>query len=172
MNESKLTYTTFVLPLSIVNKVEVSRLVQEVERVDNELTAVAVRTKAGASQINTPVISEQFAEFLQLNKLTFDGDGLKRTELIKQLRILKDKVPVIHMTFAVAADRESLQQLAQWLRSSVHPQAVIAVGLQPALVAGVYLRTPNRVHDMSLRAALNGRHDLLVKELGALRGRI
>src|SRR3989344_5159446 len=111
MNESKLIYTTFVLPLSIVNKVEVSRLVQEVERVDNELTAVAVRAKAGASQINTPVISEQFAEFLQLNKLTFDGDGLKRTELIKQLRILKDKVPVIHMTFAVAADRESLQQL-------------------------------------------------------------
>ena len=73
------------------------------------------------------------------------------------------------MTFAVPADRESLRYIVQWVRTSVHPQALLQIGLQPALVAGVYLRTPNRVHDFSLRAALNGQHDALVKELGALR---
>jgi F0F1-type ATP synthase delta subunit len=75
------------------------------------------------------------------------------------------------MTFAVTADPESLQQLALWLRTTINPQAVIAVGLQPSLVAGVYLRTPNHVHDLSLRAMLKNGRGLLVEELGALRGR-
>jgi hypothetical protein len=60
--------------------------------------------------------------------------------------------------------------LAQWLRTSIHPQAVIAVGLQPALVAGVYLRTPNHVKDLSLRAKLESSRGLLLKEVEKLRG--
>ena len=75
------------------------------------------------------------------------------------------------MTFAVSADRESLSQIAHWLRESVHPQAVISVGMQPALVAGVYMRTPNKVFDLSLRGALSGQHGALVKELETYRGR-
>lgn len=163
------TYVDFVLPPTVISKADVSRMVSEVERVDNELTASAVRSKAGAQEAPVPVLSGELTDFL-------DGNGLKlenshdRAELVKQLRMLKDKVPIVHMTFAVRADRESLQKLAQWLRTSVHPQVVISVGLQPALVAGVYLRTPNHVHDLSLRAMLAGSHDLLIKELEAVRG--
>lgn len=172
MNEQKaVTYTDFVLPSSVVSKIDVSRLVREFERIDNELTSVAVRAKVGASEQTGLTVSDQLTEFLHLNNLKFDDDGRRRSELLKQLGILKDNVPVIHMTFAVTADRESLQQLAQWLRTSIHPQAVISVGLQPALVAGVYVRTPNHVHDLSLRAKLRSSHDILVKELEAVRGR-
>ena len=156
-------YTKFVLPTSVVTKLDVSRLVNELEKVDNELTAAAVRKQDHVQ----PVMSQQLAEFLEQNKVSLDeGD---RGDLIKQLRLLKENVPVIHMTFAVTADQESLQKLVQWLRAET-PQAVIAVGLQPGLVAGVYLRTPNHVHDLSLRNALDGRRDVLVKELETLRG--
>lgn len=165
------TYADFILPPGIVSKLDVSRLVDEMERVDNNLTAAAVRAKTGSQDPTGLVLSEQLTDFLNQNKLK-PTNSHERTELITQLRLLKDKVPVIHMTFAVAADRESLQQLTQWVRRSVHPQAVIAVGLQPALVAGVYLRTPNHVHDLSLRAMLNGNHEVLVKDLEALRGSI
>jgi hypothetical protein len=164
------TYVNFVLPPNVVSKIDVARLVSEVERVDNELTAAAVSVKTGSPVRTTPVVSQQLADFLDQNKLTLEN-AHERGELVRQLRLLKDKVPVIHMTFAVTADRESLQQLAQWLRASVHRQAVIAVGLQPALIAGVYLRTPNHIHDLSVRAMLSGRHDLLVKDLEAFRGR-
>lgn len=163
------TYADYVLPPSVVSKIDVSRLVNEVEKIDNQLTSVAVRTKTGISDQSQLVLSEQLTAFLNQNKLA-PANSQQRSELIKQLRLLKDKAPVVHMTFAVEADRDSLQQLAQWLRTSVHPQAVIAVGLQPALVAGVYLRTPNRVHDLSLRAMLAGSHDMLVKDLDTLRG--
>jgi hypothetical protein len=144
-------------------------MVTEVERVDNELTAADVRNKTGAQETAQPILSEQLTEFLNKNELSLE-DSHQRSNLIKELRQLKDKVPIIHMTFSVSADRHSLEELAQWLRESVHPQAVIDVGLQPALVAGVYLRTPNHVHDFSLRAKLDENRGILTQELESLRG--
>lgn len=161
-------YTKFQLPPTVVSKIDLSRLVSELERVDNDLTTMAVRTKAGAGSQTVPTMSARLAGFLRQNGIVLDNPKI-RSELVKQLKLLKDNVPVIHMTFAVEADPESLQQLVSWLRSSVHPQAVIEVGLQPGLIAGVYLRTPNHVHDLSLKRALDGGHELLVKELEALR---
>lgn len=169
MSEIKVkTAADFVLPPSVVSKIDVSRLVSEAEQVDSALTAAMVRAKAGAEQVAQPVLSTELDEFLKQNELNLTG-GKQWSELVAQLRLLKDTVPVIHMTFAVPADRTSLQELTQWVRTSVHPQAVIEVGLQPALVAGVYLRTPNHVHDLSLRSLLTAQHDVLVKDLEALR---
>lgn len=164
------TYADFVLPPSVVSRVDVARMVREAERVDSELTAAAARTKTGAEAQPRPVLSPQLSDFLGQNGLEFGDDSHARTALIQQLRLLKDQAPVIHMTFAVTADPESLAELAAWVRLSLHPQAIIAVGLQPALIAGVYLRTPNHVHDFSLRAKLEGSQDVLLKELEAARG--
>lgn len=162
------THDTFVLPASMVSRVDVSRLVSEVERVDAEMTSAAIR--AGESTpVIAPVFSQQLTDFLSQNEVRLD-DSKERTRLIQELRLLKDKAPILHMTFAVTADPESLQQLAQWARTTVDPRAVIEVGLQPGLVAGVYLRTPNHVHDFSLRAMLESSRGKLVEELGALRG--
>ncbi len=158
------TYSDFTLPANVVSKIDIAHLVREAERLDGELTTVSTRAQAGVSDDTTLSVSERFTQFLQVNQLQFK-DSRERSEVIRQLRLLKDKAPVIHMTFATEADPESLGQLALWLRQSVHPQAVIATGLQPALVAGVYLRTPNHVHDLSLRAKLQGSRDLLIKEL-------
>lgn len=163
------TYADFALPPSVISKVDVSRMVREAEWADNERTTAEVRAKTGASEAAVPAVSGTFADFLEQNGLEF-GDSHQRSELIKQLNLLKDRVPTIHMTFATTADRESLQQLAVWLRQSIHPQAVIDVGLQPALVAGVYLRTANKVLDFSVRGLLEARRDVLVTELEALRG--
>jgi hypothetical protein len=163
------THADFLLPPTVVSRVDVSRLVEELEYVDNELTSAAVHAKIGDTQRMEPTVSEQLANFLELNELSL-SDSHQRSVLVAELRRLKDTVPIVHMTFAVEADRESLGQLVQWLRASVHPQAVIAVGLQPALIAGVYLRTSNQIHDLSLRTKLKGSRSVLMKELEAVRG--
>ena len=163
MNNLNLT-----LPPSVVSRADVAHLVLEAERIDSAQTAQAVREKVGAAASEQPAMSQQLADFLSQNQLNV-APG-QWGELITQLRQVKEGVPVFHMTFAVPADRASLEQLVQWLRTSVHPQAVLEVGLQPSLVAGVSLRTPNHVHDFSMRSALKKNHGLLVKELGALRG--
>jgi F0F1-type ATP synthase delta subunit len=163
------TNVDFKLPITVVTKLDVSRMVSEVERLDNEMTTASVRSKDDAGAVVNSVLSQQLTDFLSQNELTLQ-DGNTRSELITQLRILKDTVPVVHMTFAVITDPESLQKLVAWMRQSIDPRTVISVGLQPGLVAGVYVRTPNKVHDLSLRGLLNGQHDTLVKTLGELRG--
>lgn len=163
------TYADFILPPSVVSKVDVSRLATELEKVDGALTAAAVRAKLGVSDPSELGLSQRLTDFLELNMLSLTS-ARERSDLLAQLRLLKDKVPVVHMTFAVPADQDSLEKLAAWLRGSVHPQAVIAVGLQPALVAGVYVRTPNHVHDLSVRGLLAAQHDNLVGQLETLRG--
>lgn len=166
MNQGEmLSYTSLGLPAVVATKVDVSRMVSDLERVDAELTTAEIR----GGDHTTPAMSEQLHEFLAQNNVTLDNSQY-RTDLLKEVRKLKDNVPVIHMTFAVAADPESLQQLVAWTRQSVHPQAVIEVGLQPALIAGVHVRTTNHIKDLSMRGALKGGHAILVKEIEALRG--
>jgi hypothetical protein len=163
------THDAYVLPPSVVTRGDVARLVRDAERVDNELTTATVRAKAGVAEHAEPQLSDSLADFLERNGLSLDNTN-ERSKMIKELQRLKDEAPIIHMTFATEADPESLAELVNWLRESVHPQAVIAVGLQPALVAGVYLRTTNHIHDLSLRAKLASSRDILVKELEASRG--
>ena len=171
MSESGVkSHEDFVLPPSVVSRLDVSRLVSELERVDNELTSDTIRHKVDEGhEVVKPLLSEQLNDFLSANELTLDDDG-DRGRLIKEMQKLKDTAPVIHMTFAVTADRESLATLMNWLRDSVHKQAILAIGLQPSLVAGVYMRTPNHIHDFSLRAKLKENHGKLVGMLEELRG--
>lgn len=160
-------HETFILPPTIVSKVDVSRLVHEVEQVDNELSAAALRGGSHSAHAR-PALSDQLNDFLQQNGASI-GTSRERTSLIKELRLLKDKAPTIHMTFATTADRESLEYLVGWLRSSIHKQSIVSVGVQPSLIGGVYIRTPNHVHDFSLRNKLKGQHELLLKELRSLK---
>lgn len=164
------THDQFVLPPSVVSRLDVSRLLSELERVDNELTSEQIRHKDDEGyQVTTPTLSSQLTDFLAANELGLDNDH-QRSEIISQVRQLKDTVPVVHMTFATQADHESLSTLVSWFREAAHPQTVVAVGLQPGLVAGVYVRTPNKVHDFSMRARLKGSRGVLVGRLEGFRG--
>ncbi len=170
-DDAPLALDSLNLPPSVVSKADVARMSVELERIDNDLSTNTVRTKVGATAGEVPPMSRQLADFVLENKLDL-GAPTTRTQLIKYVNSMKDTLPIIHMTFASEADRESLGQLALWLRQEVHPQAVIDVGLQPGLVAGVYVRTANRVFDLSLKGALKGGREILTNELRALYGRV
>lgn len=162
-------YTEFVLPPSLVSKADVSRLVGEFEVLDNAYTSKAVRKKAAASDEAMPALSPQLTDFLDQNPVDLEDAGT-RSAYSKQLKLLKNNLKVMNMTFAVVADPESLQKLSAWARESVHPQVVIDAHFQPALVAGVYLRSQNHVFDFSVRNALKSKRSELKNELEALRG--
>ena len=159
----------FRLPSSVITKIDLSRLIRELEQLDNDMTTAISRTKVGAESAWQPVLSEQLTECISLNQLKL-GEPSQRRNIIAELRSLKDAAPIVHMTFASPADQESLGKLAEWVRTKVHPQAIITVGLQPDLIGGVYVRTPNHVHDLSVRAQLAGHHDLIIQEVEALSG--
>lgn len=168
--ETGMNNDSLLLPPSVATFIDLSRLVGEVERIDGELIARDAREKVGVERDEEIAFSEQLTDFLAANKLEFGNDSVQRTYLISKLRHLKTVAPTIHMTFASSADSESLQKIVSWLRQSVHPQAIIKVGLQPSLIGGAYVRTANHVHDYSLRAQLAGHRDIITKEVEALRG--
>lgn len=156
----------YILPSALIGRADLARLVREVEAVDGELETQKVKAK-GEVSYHMPTMSQSLSDFIDLNKLDLSDDH-SRVLIKKQLQKLKDKAPVMHMTFATSADPEALQKLVEWVRDQLHPQALISVGLQPSLVGGVYLRTPNHVYDFSMRTRLQGKRDIVIRELEEL----
>lgn len=154
----------FVLPPALISRADLARLAREVESLDNELEVQKVRAQGQKVAYHMPNMSKSLSAFVELNKIDI-ADDQTRMEFKEHLRVLKDHAPIIHMTFAVEADPEFLSQLVDWLRQNVHPQTLVSVGLQPNLVGGVYVRTPNHVHDFSLRKLLATKRDLMLHEL-------
>jgi F0F1-type ATP synthase delta subunit len=166
------TPAPYILPATLIGRADLSRLVREVESLENELESQKVHNPQHATQATDyklPKLSRSLGDFIELNKLDLTDDHV-RTTLRKTLTTMKDKAPSLHMTFAIEPDPEFLQKLVTWIRQEIHPQALLTTGLQPALIGGVYLRTPNHVHDFSFKTHLKGKRDLIVHELEALRG--
>lgn len=153
----------YVLPPSLLGHAEIGRLAREVENLEGQVQAQQVR----GGQLQLPALSQTLSDFMEQNKLTISDDK-SLTTLKQHLRVIKDNAPVVHMTFANEADPYLLQKLVGWLRDEIHPYALVTIGLQPSLVGGVYLRTPNHVYDFSIRALLKGKRDIMVKELAGL----
>lgn len=156
----------YVLPSALISRADLSRLVREVESVDGNLETQKVKNH-GEAAYRMPTMSQSLSDFLALNQLDVSDDKV-RMNVKTQLQKLKDHAPVIHMTFATSADPESLQDLVEWVRKELHPQALISVGLQPGLVGGVYMRTPNHVYDFSLRNYFKGKRQVVVQAIEEL----
>lgn len=157
-------YGSYLLPQSVATKRNLSSLVNELERIDNELTAKSVHE---GDDLPYPDVPEMVQDFLSLNEFSLDNSS-DRSEMITQLRLLKRKAPVVHMSFAVEADALSLGKIVGWFRDSVHSQTIIVVGFQPALVAGAYIRTPNHIYDVSLRSAFKSGRTVLLDKIEEL----
>jgi G3E family GTPase len=134
------TTAQFSIPPSVVSRADMTRLVRELELVDDELEAQKARRQGESGHYRLPNMSQALSDFITLNKVDIADDHV-RMDLKARLRKLKDHAPVLHMTFATEADPESMQYLMTWVRRELHPQALISVGLQPSLIGGVYVRT-------------------------------
>jgi len=156
------------LPAAVVSHADMARLLRELESIDNELETQKARHQGESGKYHLPTMSQALSDFLLSNKLDITNDHV-RMDLKSQVRKLKDHAPVMHMTFSTEVDPESLQDIAAWVRHELHPQALISVGLQPSLVAGVYIRTPNHVYDMSVRAFMQDSRKLIVEALDSLK---
>jgi F0F1-type ATP synthase delta subunit len=154
-------------PPALVGRSDLSRLLRELEALDNELESQKARSHGKTDGYHIPNMSRALNDFLEINKIDIANDHV-RMDIRSQMRKLKDHAPVVHMTFATETDPESMQKIVDWIRKELHPQALISVGLQPSLVGGVYIRTPNHVHDLSIRAHMRDSREVIVKALDAL----
>lgn len=153
---------TFKLPVSVVTQSDLSKLMYELEAIEDFFLQVQVR-RAGDS-INLPRTTPEMEDLLRQNELNLlQASDRERLKFI--LMTIHTKSPIIHMSFSVSPSRKFLEKIISWMRQNVSEIVILQVGLQPNIGAGFTLRTTNKFFDFSLRQHLNKRTDLLIAEL-------
>jgi F0F1-type ATP synthase delta subunit len=151
----------FILPLSLVGRIEVSRLLRELEKIDNDLSTQTIR---GAQNLPTPVVSKVLSDVIQANRIDIVNEAVRK-QLVTILRDIKDKAPVLQVTFASSPDPQVIFQIVEWFRANLHPTTLITVGLQPGIVGGCVVRTPDHIYDFSLKRQFRKHIPMLAEEI-------
>jgi hypothetical protein len=150
------------LPMAVVSKVDVGRLLREVEALDNFLTQAAIREPGTA--IKLPKTSRLLDELISQNKVNplLQED---RSRLMHFLMEVYGRAPTLHMSFSADPSPLFMQRLTTWLRQEIHPLVLVQVGMQPNMGAGCIVRTTNKYFDFSLRQRFTERRDILAQRL-------
>jgi hypothetical protein len=151
----------FVLPVSIITQSDVSRLLFDLENVEDFFLQVKVRR--GGDSINLPKTSLGMEDVLRENNLNL-LQASDREKLKFILMTIRTKSPVIHMSFSTSPTQKFLEKVISWLRQNVSEIIILQVGLQPNIGAGFTLRTNNKFFDFSLRQHLAKQEGLLISK--------
>ena len=153
------------LPLMVTGPIDVGRLLREVQAVDEFLMQSAIR-EAG-TQAKMPKTSRLMDETTQLNRLNLLVES-DRKRLVDFLKAVRDRAPVMHISFSADPSPLFIQKIMAWLRTEVHPLVLVNIGLQPNIGAGCVIRTTNKHFDFSLRERFTQHRHLLMAQLQAL----
>lgn len=150
------------LPTIVFGPVEIHRLQRELEALEEFLEQATIRQAGTQPPLpRTSRILEALAGNNALNMLLPDD----RATLKTFLQEVDGKAPIIHMSFAADPSASFTAKIVAWLRTNIHPHALLHVGLQPALAAGCIVRTANKTFDFSLRNRFLERRQLLLEHI-------
>jgi hypothetical protein len=146
----------------VVTPSDVGRLEYELEVLENDLVQLNIQKSAHG----TPVLAfsrglERFAELNRLN-LSLPDD---RQTLKVFLMGVKQRAPILHISFNSEPSPLFLDKLMLWLRREIHPQVLLTIGLQPAIGAGCMVRTTNKYFDLSMRQTFIAKRPLLLEQI-------
>lgn len=148
------------LPTSIVGQTDINRLLRELAALDDFFLAAAAR--AAGTPVKPPRITFMLEQAARDNKFNLLEEA-SRDELKTKLQAVLKSAPVLHISFAAEPSPRTTDSILSWLRTNIHPQALVVIGLQPTIAAGCVLRSGNQIFDMSLRTRLQQQESYLVK---------
>jgi F0F1-type ATP synthase delta subunit len=153
------------LPILVFGVVEVRRLKREMEALDEFMRQSAIREPG--KQVALPRVSRVLDALAGDNgrNLLQQSD---RQELMQFLVAIEQHAPTIHMSFASDPSSAFVAQMVTWLRTNIHPQILLQIGLQPTIAAGCVVRTPSKYFDLSLRQNLSQQRAKLVEALDSI----
>jgi hypothetical protein len=148
------------LPLLVASPVDVGRLVRELEAIDQALMQLNLQKQ----ELKMPKTSKLMDEVINLNKLNLLQEA-DRTRLKQFLVAVKQRAPLLHISFSADPSPVFTEKLMSWLRQNVHPLTLLTVGLQPNIGAGCMVRTNNKYFDFSLSKHFGENRELLMSKL-------
>lgn len=159
-----MAHRTLQLPVMVVTPADLGRLRRELAMIDEQMLQLRLRTPG--SDVKLPKTTQLMDRLISVNKLNL----LKpedRQWLQEALQVIREKAPVIHMSFTVDPSTAFLDKLMLWLRREIHPFVFVNIGLQPNIGAGCVVRSTNRVYDFSLRQNFADKRGMLRQALSA-----
>jgi len=150
-----------VLPMSIYSPVDISRLLRELDDLENQIMQEKLRSKE--SKLVLPKVSQQLNSLADANKVDLSQRSHRQT-LQTALSTVKQKAPVVHISFSSEPSASFMEKIATWFRQQTNPYVLITVGLQPSIAVGCVVRTPNKQFDLSLGKGLLKKSDLLISK--------
>ena len=155
---------SFTLPMQVTSRVDVNRLLRELAGIDETLLQLKLR-KTG-TEVKMPKTTKLMDQLIEINKLNLLQES-DRKALAQFLQGVKEKAPIMHISFSADPSVAFMEKLVSWLRREIHPAVLITIGLQPNIGAGCVIRTTNRQFDFSLRQDFLKKRDLLKEKLKA-----
>ncbi|HEX8763070.1 MAG TPA: hypothetical protein VF733_04920 [Candidatus Saccharimonadales bacterium] len=150
------------LPTIIFGPVEVHRLQREMESLQEFLQAAAIREPG--KQAPLPRTSRMLETLATDNKLNLLQTA-DQHKLFTFLQKVEAKAPVLHISLAADPSAAFTARIVSWLRSNIHPYALLQLGLQPTIAAGCVVRTANKTFDFSLRHHFEDQRALLLESI-------
>lgn len=151
-----------VLPLGVVSRTDLGRLLRETEALHDFLEQAAIRHPGTGAKM--PRTSRLMEECISQNKLNV-LHAADRQRLHSFLLSVKAKAPVMHMSFSADPSPRFINRLMTYLRGNIHPLVLLDVGLQPNIGAGCIVRTTNKHFDFSLRTSFAAKRGLLISKI-------
>lgn len=149
------------LPVSIMTKQDLHRLIREVEALDNYILQNSIRGQKSAA---LPRLTTTLETMIRDNKADILDDS-QRSALKNTLADLLKTAPVVHMSFAIEPSSFMTQKIVTWFRNEVHPALMLHTGIQPTIAAGCVMRTSNKFFDFSLRQHLTASQAMLMQSI-------
>lgn len=150
----------FSLPLSLQSRADINRLARELEALNSFFLSSNLR--ASGTPAEPPRVTRVLSELAKDNQINL-LDQAARNGLRQKLQDIIANAPNLHISFAAEPSPKILEQIVAWLRSNIDPQTTVIVGLQPGIAAGMILRTPNKIFDMSMQNYLEKQEPYLTK---------
>ena len=147
------------LPIKIVGRAEINGCLRELQSIDDYLAAAPAKDSKAGSGLKLSQLLSTLAQANGYKLLEAD----QRKELHGRLTTLAKKSPLLHISFAADPSAEAVERILVWLRANIHAHTLLQIGLQPNIVVGCVLRTPNHIFDLSLRSHIQNQQDQLVK---------
>jgi hypothetical protein len=152
------------LPLSVTTPGDVNRLLRELETIDE--TFLQLRLRQPGTDVKLPKTSQFLDQIVSLNGLNL-LQAADRLQLRQILQAVRERAPVLHMSFSADPSPDFMAKIILWLRQEINPFTLITTGLQPSIGAGCVIRTVNRSFDFSLAQNFVRQRQLLIDGLAA-----
>lgn len=154
-----------VLPPVIAGVAELSRVLRDIAQLDDYMIQSAIRQTGG--ELSLPALSDLLDELAIVNKLNLKSRA-DRNELRKFLEDAKQHSPVVYLGLAHKATSDEVAPIIGWMRAELHPTLLVRIGLQPGIIGGCTIRTPNHYYDFSLKQHFEAARKVLISRMRAM----